>query len=179
MIYIASEIPQGEGEEEKKKERLLGTERSWELTSSNEESFLPGTQGRLILCSQLLFDHRPFPNKPSPHQSPTFEPTLYKFIITGPLGLDPVRHWAQSENHDSTIGTICGKGCSCDDECNSLLRQDQVPQRRLWWPAYYTTRGELPGGSQLNGPLALCARLSPPPGVKPLRIQWPALLGPD
>ena len=43
MIYIASEIPQGEGEEEKKKERLLGTERSWELTSSDEKSFLLGT----------------------------------------------------------------------------------------------------------------------------------------
>ena len=158
---------------------LLGSERSWEFTSSDEESFSPGTQGRLILCSQLLFDHRPFTNKPSPHQSPTFGPTLYKFIVTGLLGLDPVRRWAWSENQDPTIDAVCGKGCSCDDECNGLLRRDQVPQGRLWWPAYCTTRGELPGGSQLNKPLAPYARPSPPPGVRPPRIQWPALLGPD
>ena len=31
-------------------------------------------------------------------------------------------------------------------------------------------RGERPGGSQLNGPLALCAWPSPPPGVRPPRI---------
>ena len=27
----------------------------------------------------------------------------------GQLGLDPIRHWAQSENRDPTIGTVCGK----------------------------------------------------------------------
>ena len=38
-IYITSEISQGREE----RERLLGSERSWEFTSSDEESFLPGT----------------------------------------------------------------------------------------------------------------------------------------
>ena len=42
----------------KKEERFLGYERSWELTSSDEKSFLPRTYGRLILCSWLLLDHR-------------------------------------------------------------------------------------------------------------------------
>ena len=27
----------------------------------------------------------------------------------GPLGLDPIHLWAQSENRDPTIGTVCGK----------------------------------------------------------------------
>ena len=38
-IYITSEISQGREE----RERLLGSERSWEFTSLDEESFLPGT----------------------------------------------------------------------------------------------------------------------------------------
>ena len=172
--YITSEISQ-----KKKKGGLLGSQKSWEFTSSDEESFSPMVQGRLILCSQLLFDHRLFPNKPSPHQSPTFGPTLYKFIVMGPLGLNPVRCWVRSEHRDPTIGVVCGESCPCDDECNDLLRQDQVSYGRLWWLVYCTTRGELPGGSLLNGPLAPCAWLSPPPGVRPPRIQWLAPLGPD
>ena len=43
--YITAEISQtmrGEGEKEEG-ERLLGGERNWEFTSSDEESFLPGT----------------------------------------------------------------------------------------------------------------------------------------
>ena len=71
------------------------------------------------------------------------------------------------------------EGCSCDDECNDLLRQDQIPSGRLWWPVYCTTKGELLGGSQLNGPLAPCVWPSPPPGVRPPRISWPAPLGLD
>ena len=56
----------------------------------------------LVLYSQLLFDHRTFLDKPLSHQSPTSEPTLYKFIVMGLLGLDPVRHWARSEKRDHT-----------------------------------------------------------------------------
>ena len=43
--YITAEISQTmRGEEEKEEgERLLGGERSWEFTSSDEESFLPRT----------------------------------------------------------------------------------------------------------------------------------------
>ena len=88
----------------------------------------------------------------------------------GLLGLDPVRRWAWSENRDPTIGVVCEEGYLCNDECNGLLRQDQVPYERLWWLVYYTTRGELPGGSQFNGPLAPCAWPSPPLGLRPSRI---------
>ena len=45
--------------------------------SSSERSLFPGTLGRPILCAFHL------QNKPSPHQSPTFGPTLYKFIVMG------------------------------------------------------------------------------------------------
>ena len=45
--------------------------------SSSEGSPLPGALGRPILC---VFH---FQNKPSLHQSPTFGPTLYKFIVMG------------------------------------------------------------------------------------------------
>ena len=48
--YIATEISQRGGggvrkqkKRKKKEERLLGDERSWELTSTDEKSFLPGT----------------------------------------------------------------------------------------------------------------------------------------
>ena len=49
--YITIEISQRKGgrkkrkirRKKKKEERLLGDERSWELTSSDEKSFLPGT----------------------------------------------------------------------------------------------------------------------------------------
>ena len=43
------------------------------------------------------------PYQPSPHQSPTFGLTFYKFSVTGLLGLDSVRRWAQSEKLDPTL----------------------------------------------------------------------------
>ena len=78
-IYNNRDLPKG-GEEEKEKsrekgERLLGCERSWEFTSSGEGSLFPGTKGHLI---QYIFHPQ---NRSSPHQSPTFEPPLYKFIV--------------------------------------------------------------------------------------------------
>ena len=176
--YITSEISQ---KEEKRKGKLRGSKRSWEFTSSDEESFPPGAQGRPILCSQLLFDHRLFLNKPSPHQSPNFGSTFYNFIVMGPLGLDLVRRQAQLENRDPTIGVVYGKGCLCDDECNNLLRQDQVPQKRLQWPVYCllyhkgrTTRQFT--AQQASG--TICVALVPTRG-QTSRIQWPALLRPD
>ena len=82
--YITTEITQsrGNGEEEEgpeKGERLLGCERSWEFPSSCEGSFLPGTLGCPIMC----ICHPQ--NKPSPYQSPTFGPILYKLIVMGPV----------------------------------------------------------------------------------------------
>ena len=82
-VYNNRDLPK-RGEEEKEKpkergERLLGCERSWEFTSSGERSLLPRTSGRLVQC---IFHHQ---NRPSPDQSSTFGPTLYKFIVMGPV----------------------------------------------------------------------------------------------
>ena len=125
-IYNSRDLPKGRGIKRRReapgKGEELGTHilgqgvlSSWDVGSSDSVFLAP------IWSSCLL------PNQLSPHPSPTFGPTLYKFIVMGSLGLDPVRHWARSENRDSTIGAVCGKGCSGDDECNDLLRQDQVP----------------------------------------------------
>ena len=43
------------------------------------------------------------PNQSSLHQSPTFGPILYKFIVTGLLGLDSVRRWARFEKRDPIV----------------------------------------------------------------------------
>ena len=43
------------------------------------------------------------PYQLSPYQSPTFGPTLYKFIVKGPLGLNSIRRWAWPEERDPTI----------------------------------------------------------------------------
>ena len=51
---------------------------------------------------------RLLPNQPSPHQSPTFGSTLYKFIVTGLLGLNFIRRWVRSEKRDPTHGIPCG-----------------------------------------------------------------------
>ena len=111
--YIATEISQrkgGRGKQKKgkkkKEERLLGDERSWELTSSDEKSFLPGTSNPVFLAP--IGSLRLLPNQLSSHQSPTFGPTLYKFIVTGLLGLNYVRRWAGPKKRDPTHGIPCG-----------------------------------------------------------------------
>ena len=67
----------------------------WEFISSDEE-FVPSDRKSAQLCV-----HGPYSiisiaciNKPLPHQSPALGPTLYKFIVMGPLGPDPVHPWA-------------------------------------------------------------------------------------
>ena len=57
----------------------MGCERGWRFPSSGKGTLLPGTLGRPILC---VFHPQ---NKPSSHQSPTFGPTLHKFIVRGPV----------------------------------------------------------------------------------------------
>ena len=64
-------------EAQRKEGGFCVTERSWGFPSSSEGSLLPGMLSRPILC---VFHSQ---NKPSPYQSPTFGPTLYKFIIMG------------------------------------------------------------------------------------------------
>ena len=85
--YITTEITQsrwGNGQEEEEGgpeqgKGLLGCERSCGFPSLSEGSLLPGTLGCLILC---VFHPQ---NEPSPHQSPTFGPIIYKFIVMGPV----------------------------------------------------------------------------------------------
>ena len=60
-----------------------------------------------ILWSESMNILPSFSHKSSPHQNPTFGPTFYKFIVMGPLDLDPVCRWARSENRDPTV-TIIG-----------------------------------------------------------------------
>ena len=108
--YITTEITQSKGEKEEgdpeKGETLLGCERSWEFSSSGEESFLPRTLGRSILC---IFHPQ---NKPLPHQSLTFGPILYKFIVMGPVRKPGSYNWHR-----------LWESYLCDDECNSLLKR--------------------------------------------------------
>ena len=83
--YIITEIIQRErgeaakkkGEAQRKKGGSCMTERGGGFPSSNEGSLLHRTLGRPILC---VFHPQ---NKPSSYQSPTFGPTLYKFIVMG------------------------------------------------------------------------------------------------
>ena len=122
----------GKERKKKKKNKESGVEQGKGAPGKREELGIP-ILGRGVLSpldvgpSDLVFlapirSSRLPPYHPSPHQSPTFGPTHYKFIVKGPLGLDFVRRWVRSEEQDPTIGTVCGKGCSCDDECDGLLR---------------------------------------------------------
>ena len=111
--YITTEITQSgkkgrEGPE--KGERLLGCEGSWEFLSSGEAPFLLGMLGRPVLC---IFHPQ---NKPSSHQIPTFGLILYKFIVMGPVRKPRPYNWRR-----------LWENCSCDNECNSLLRRGQIP----------------------------------------------------
>ena len=83
--YITTEITQSKGRTTKKKEAQRKERGSWEVggaggfPSLGEASLLFGTLSRLVL---YIFHPQ---NKPSPHQSPTFGPILYKFIVMGPV----------------------------------------------------------------------------------------------
>ena len=75
--YITTEITQRKGEGGSGQEGEGGLEKGRRLLCDREGSLLPGTLGYSILC---VFHPQ---NKSSPHQSPTFGPTLYKFIVMG------------------------------------------------------------------------------------------------
>ena len=89
------------------------TERGWGLPSSSEGSFFPGTLGHPILC---VFHPQ---NKPLPYHSPTFRPTIYKFIELGLVQKLQPYNWRR-----------LWESCLCDDECVSLLGQGQTPKGR-------------------------------------------------
>ena len=90
-IYITSEISQeGKGGEEKGSWEGRGAGNSHPRTRS---PFSLGSKAVKfsVLSSYLIIAH----SQTSRCLSPTFGPTLYKFIVTGSLGLDPVRRWAR------------------------------------------------------------------------------------
>ena len=99
---------------------LLVSQTIWEFSPSDHEAVQP-----CVLCSYSII-----PNSRTnrwPVKAQLLSSLSTKFIVMDPLGLDPTHPWAQSENCDPTIGAVCGKSCLYDDECNGLLRQDQVP----------------------------------------------------
>ena len=157
--YITTEITQRVGGRMAKKKREAQrkeggscvTKRGRGFPCSSYGSLLLGTLGRPILC---VFHSQ---NKPSPYQSQTFGSTIYKFIVMGSVRKPRPYNWR----------CLWGS-CLCDDECESLLGWGQTPQGRRWWPICWAIRGELSGGSQLNGRLAPCARPSSPPGARRL-----------
>ena len=76
-LHLVNQATKKKREAQRKEGGSCVTERGWGFPSSSEGSFFPGTLGRPILC---VFHPQ---NKPSPHQSPTFGPTLYEFIVMG------------------------------------------------------------------------------------------------
>ena len=68
----------------------------------------------VLLVSQpcVLSSHSIIPNPRTnrcPIKAQLLSSLSTKFIVMGPLGLDPIHPWAQFENHDLTIGAVRGK----------------------------------------------------------------------
>ena len=78
-LHLVNQATKKKREAQRKEGGSCVTRRGWGFLSSSEGSFFPGTLGRLILC---VFHPQ---NKSLPYQSPTFGPTLYKFIELGPI----------------------------------------------------------------------------------------------
>ena len=89
---------------------LLVNQTRWEFIPSDEELVSSDREPvhLCVLSSYSIISIRCI-NKPLSHQIPTLEPTLYKFIVTGLLGLDPSISEAQFENRDPTIDAVCEK----------------------------------------------------------------------
>ena len=68
-----------------------------ELVSSDHESIQLYVPGSYSMVSNICV------NRCQTHRSLALEPTLYKFIVLGLLGPDPIRLGAQSKNRDRTI----------------------------------------------------------------------------
>ena len=109
-IYTSRDLPKGRGGKRKRRREALGKREElgtfilgWGVLSPWDK----GPSDSVFLAP--IWSSRLLPNKPSPHQSPTFGHTLCKFIVMGLLGPDPVRCWARSENRDPTIGVVYGK----------------------------------------------------------------------
>ena len=76
---------------------------------SQVEIHIPGWWVRLLgswvhpaLCSYSTISNI-YVNRCQTHRSLALGPTLYKFIVLGSLGLNPIHIWAQSENCDPTL----------------------------------------------------------------------------
>ena len=67
------------------------------FVSSDHESIQFCVPGSYSMVSNICV------NRCQTHRSPALGPTLYKFIVLGPLGPDPIRLGAQSKNRDPII----------------------------------------------------------------------------
>ena len=96
-IYITSEISQMRGGKCSWEARGVGNSHSW------TRSPFPWDVGPFDSVFLAPIWSSPVPKQAVTPFSPTFGPILYKFIVISPLGLDPICHWAQSENCDPTV----------------------------------------------------------------------------
>ena len=75
--------------------RALFNQTKWEFIFSNGE-FVSSDHESIQLCvlSSYSIITNIHINRCQNHQSLVLGPTLYKFIVMGPLGLDPIHLWA-------------------------------------------------------------------------------------
>ena len=111
-LYNVRGLPNGEREERKTEIplRALFSGARWKLTSSNGE-FVSSDYESIQLCvpSSYSIISNIHVNCCQTHWSLALGPTLYKFIVMGPLGLDPIHYWVRSENRDLTIFILLNK----------------------------------------------------------------------
>ena len=81
---------------------LLVSQTRWEFSPLDREAIQP-----CVLSSYSIIPN-PRTNR-CPIKAQLLSSLSTKFIVMGPLGLDPIHPWAQSENRDPTIGAVHGK----------------------------------------------------------------------
>ena len=76
----------------------------WKLTSLDGEFVSSDHESiQLYVLSNYSSISNIYINHCQTHWSLPLGPTLYKFIVMGPLGLDPIHLWTQFENRDPTL----------------------------------------------------------------------------
>ena len=81
---------------------FLVSQTRWEFSPLDREAVRP-----CVLSSYSIIPN-PRTNR-CPIKTQLLSSLSTKVIVMGPLGLDPIHPWAQSENRDPTIGAIYGK----------------------------------------------------------------------
>ena len=74
---------------------LLGSQIRWEFSPSDREAVQPCVLSSYSIIPNLWTNRCPI-------KAQLLSSLSTKFIVMGPLGLDPIHPWAQSENRDPT-----------------------------------------------------------------------------